>query len=110
MGRESPGSRGGLVLISSRSRARARVSRPVAGRSGVTVIVCGDLAQSDRAKARSGSRRRLQPILPSLRPGCRVVALGEVEEMARTRTDPPTGPTSTSTISETVPARRGPIV
>ena len=41
MGRVSPGMAGGVALISSRSRARARVMRGAPGRWRVTVIAAG---------------------------------------------------------------------
>ncbi len=41
----------------------------------------GDLAQPDRAAPRAQHPRPATPILPGLRPGCRVVALGEVDGM-----------------------------
>ncbi len=51
------------------------------------------------------SHRR--PILPSLRPGCRVVALREVGEMARTRTSHPPDLPHDPIISETCPPGEG---
>ena len=41
MSRPSPGSVGGRVLISARSRVRARVTRPWPGLSRVTVMLLG---------------------------------------------------------------------
>ena len=41
MGRPTPGSIGGLLLISARSMVRARVTRSWAGLSSVTVILLG---------------------------------------------------------------------
>jgi hypothetical protein len=41
MGRPSPGSAGGRVLISAMSRVRARMTRPWPGWSSVTVMFLG---------------------------------------------------------------------
>ena len=83
------------------------VSRPCGSRSAIS-------STWQRPTARHPGRSLLsgrQPILPSLPPGCRVVALGEVEEMARTRS--PTSPragTLNSTISETCRPARAPVL
>ena len=59
-----------------------------------------------RHPGRSMPSHRRQ-ILPSLRPGCRVVTLREVGEMARTRTNHPPDLPHDPTISETCPPGEG---
>jgi hypothetical protein len=75
----------------AKMRSPRRLIRvPLAGR---WILIYGfpehhllDLASPDRAVVRAHPAFGREPILPSMRPGRRVVALREVEEMAHART------------------------
>jgi len=96
---------GGPVPAGPAPTGRSYSPLPVRGRSAIS-------STWQRPTARRPGHsipQSHQPIPPSLRPGCRVVALWEVEEMARNRapTTPPT-PTRVPTHLRDLPPGEGP--